>query len=398
MADIYSSPNVSGSRRFQTYMNQYGATSGRIPSASMLDSIIQAELEVSSRRMEENRRFAENQRQFDISQENAEETAAANRKAGLIGTGMQAATTGAVLRGLTMKPGDPYFGETLSNLTGKGYNYAKNLIYPGADLGITGGSLGIAGETSLGTLTAADVGAVQAGNTIFPMTSAGAPTMGATGTPMGSTAMATYAPYLAPAAAGYIGGQLGQPIGKLFGVGGKRERGVAGGALAGAAIGSIVPGVGTLVGGLIGGVVGGFGGGIIKGIGKVFCFIAGTPITMLDGGIKPIEEIDLLDGCERGGLVTGKGVVLTDDLYDYEGVKVSGSHAVYEDGEWKRVENSLKAISCPVDEPVRVYIINNDDHILMINGITFADYGEVTDSEDMTMQERLDYLNENCRI
>ena len=166
MADTsYSFPNISGSRRFQTYMNQYGATSGRVPSASMLDDIIQAELDASSRRMEESRRLTESQRQFDIGQQNMAETAAANRRAGLIGTGMNVAGTAGVLRALTMKPGDPYFGETLSSLAGKGvekvgegYNYAKNLISPSVTpgAGVTGPTIGSLGAGA--TLTGADLG------------------------------------------------------------------------------------------------------------------------------------------------------------------------------------------------------------------------------------------------
>ncbi len=51
-----------------------------------------------------------------------------------------------------------------------------------------------------------------------------------------------------------------------------------------------------------------------------------------------------------------------------------------------------------LDSPVIVYIVNNAAHRLIINGIEFADYGEVTDSNDMTMQERLDYLNGNSTL
>lgn len=134
------------------------------------------------------------------------------------------------------------------------------------------------------------------------------------------------------------------------------------------------------------------------GLSEVFCFAAGTPITLANGDAMPIENIDLFDECDEGGMVNGKGVTLANDLYDYAGVQVTGSHAVYEDGEWKRVKNSNKAIPLVVKGYVKVYIINNENHILIVNGIRFADYGEVTNSEDMTAQERLDYLNEHCRI
>ncbi len=100
MADIYNTPNLGSNRRFQTYLNQYGATSGRIPSSVMLDQIVQSELDASSRRMAESRRLAETQRQFDVSQQNAVDTAEANRKAGLVGTALQAGSTYALYNAL----------------------------------------------------------------------------------------------------------------------------------------------------------------------------------------------------------------------------------------------------------------------------------------------------------
>jgi len=133
-------------------------------------------------------------------------------------------------------------------------------------------------------------------------------------------------------------------------------------------------------------------------IGNLFCFLAGTPITMSDGTTKPVEDVGLMEDCAEGGMVTGIGIVLAKDIFNYEGIGVTGSHAVYEDGEWKRVKNSKYAAIVDSDLLVKVYIINNEKHTLMVNGIRFADYGEVTDSENMTAQQRLDYLNEYCRI
>jgi len=132
------------------------------------------------------------------------------------------------------------------------------------------------------------------------------------------------------------------------------------------------------------------------GLSEIFCFAEGTPITMADGTTKPVEQIDLFDVCEGGGMVNGKGVVIAEDIYDYEGVMVTGGHAVYEDNKWIRVKDSEKSILVALEEPIKVYIVNNEEHVLIINDIIFADYGEVTDSENMTADERLAYLNDNC--
>ena len=137
--------------------------------------------------------------------------------------------------------------------------------------------------------------------------------------------------------------------------------------------------------------------GILSGgLSEIFCFAEGTPITMADGTTKPVEQIDLFDVCEGGGMVNGKGVVIAEDIYDYEGVMVTGGHAVYEDNKWIRVKDSEKSILVALEEPIKVYIVNNEEHVLIINDIIFADYGEVTDSENMTADERLAYLNDNC--
>jgi hypothetical protein len=56
------------------------------------------------------------------------------------------------------------------------------------------------------------------------------------------------------------------------------------------------------------------------------CFIAGTPITMADGTTKPVEQVDLRDEVAVGGYVFATGKFIIDNLYEYKGIKVSGTH------------------------------------------------------------------------
>ena len=112
MADTYTyQPNYNRSNRFGTYLNQYGATSGRVPSARVLDEIIQSELDAASNNMYRNKTLqlqkeaqAEQIRQFGVSQQNAVETASANRTAGLVGTGMNLLGTYGLYRALRPSP------------------------------------------------------------------------------------------------------------------------------------------------------------------------------------------------------------------------------------------------------------------------------------------------------
>jgi hypothetical protein len=134
---------------------------------------------------------------------------------------------------------------------------------------------------------------------------------------------------------------------------------------------------------------------VFDAIGGLFCFAPGTQITMPDGRTKSIELIGLLEEVAKGGHVNARGSMLADNMYDYHGVKVTGSHAVFERGVWKRVEDSEDAELLFNNRVCVVHTLNTTRHRLLINGILFADYGEVTNSEGMTPAQRLEILNQN---
>lgn len=112
------------------------------------------------------------------------------------------------------------------------------------------------------------------------------------------------------------------------------------------------------------------------------CFIAGTPITMADGSTKPVEQVDLRDEVAVGGFVFATGKFLIDNLYDYKGIKVSGEHMVKEDGTWMRVKDSSNAVSMGDDEHV-VYVFGTEFRRIVINGIEFTDYFEISEKEEL---------------
>jgi hypothetical protein len=103
------------------------------------------------------------------------------------------------------------------------------------------------------------------------------------------------------------------------------------------------------------------------------CFIAGTPITMADGSTKPVEEVTLRDQVAVGGFVFGCGKFLVNDLYDYKGIKVSGSHMVKENTKWIRVLDSELGKSLgPGDHTV--YVFGCENRRILINDTLFTDY------------------------
>lgn len=143
--------------------------------------------------------------------------------------------------------------------------------------------------------------------------------------------------------------------------------------------------IGTAVGGPIGGAIGG-------AIGSVFgCFLPDTKITMADGSRKEIIDIDLKDNIEVGGKVFATGKFLINNLYDYKGVKVSGSHMVNENGKWLRVEDSDLAVSLGNDEHI-VYTLGSENRRILINNILFTDYFEVDDQLDL-LEKGDEYFN-----
>jgi len=163
-------------------------------------------------------------------------------------------------------------------------------------------------------------------------------------------------------------GMAGYGISKMLG-GSKKQN-------TGAGIGSAI---GMGVGGPIGGVVGGVIGAVVG------CFLPNTKVTMLDGTTKNIIDINLNDNISIGGRVFAHAKFLITDLYDYKGVKVSGSHMVNEDNKWLRVEESKLAKSLGNKEHT-VYTLGTDNRRILINNILFTDYFEVDEKEELQTQ------------
>ena len=121
------------------------------------------------------------------------------------------------------------------------------------------------------------------------------------------------------------------------------------------------------------------------------CFIKGTLVTMADGSTKPVEQVDLGDEVAEGGSVFAVGRFLNTELYDYKGVKVSGSHMVNEDGTWIRVRDTKHGKSLGNDLNT-VYVFGSENRRILINGILFTDYFEVNE-QDKLIEDSEDFFN-----
>jgi hypothetical protein len=113
----------------------------------------------------------------------------------------------------------------------------------------------------------------------------------------------------------------------------------------------------------------GSGGGYNQGN---FCFDPNTPIQMADGSEKKIKDIQLGDDT-KGGEVTGVfQFKATDEIHDYKGVTVAGSHYVKEDDKFIMVKDS--PISFKINRIPVVYSLDTTGRRIFINDIEFADY------------------------
>ena len=122
------------------------------------------------------------------------------------------------------------------------------------------------------------------------------------------------------------------------------------------------------------------------------CFLAGTMVEMEDGTFKAVETVQLGDRVAVGGMVFACGQFLSNDLHDYKGVKVSGSHMVYEDGHWTRVRDTKHGVPIS-DETVVVYNFGTEERRLLIEGILFTDYFEIS-AQELLLEKGDKYFDE----
>ena len=93
---------------------------------------------------------------------------------------------------------------------------------------------------------------------------------------------------------------------------------------------------------------------------------------MADGSTKEIKNIQLGDDT-KGGEVTGVfQFKASDEIHDYKGVTVAGSHYVKEDGRFIMVKDS--PLSVKIDKIPVVYSLDTSGRRIFINDIEFADY------------------------
>jgi hypothetical protein len=126
------------------------------------------------------------------------------------------------------------------------------------------------------------------------------------------------------------------------------------------------------------------------------CFAEDTEVYMADGTTKPIAELKLGDRVMGGDVVYNYFVgVNSGEAYLYDGICVTGTHAVNHEGEFKRIED-IDELDTTTKVDV-VFSVSTKNHKLIIKGdsgnrVEFADYDECYDV-DLSGEDRLKILN-----
>lgn len=111
------------------------------------------------------------------------------------------------------------------------------------------------------------------------------------------------------------------------------------------------------------------------------CFDENTEIAMINGYQK-IIDIRVGDILVDNSIVTGTLTTLSHDLdiYNINGDIVSGSHMIYLNNEWNRVEDSKEAILLNDYSKKYIYCLNTSSNLIYTKQNIYADYQETSDT------------------
>ncbi len=127
------------------------------------------------------------------------------------------------------------------------------------------------------------------------------------------------------------------------------------------------------------------------------CFDEDTLVDMEDDTKRKIKDMFIGYKIKEGGKILGIIDITSKniDMYSYNDVLVSGSHLVYENSRWKRVENSDFAKKISYDYNKNLICLITEKNKIYLNNTLFSDYQE---TDDILVNNNIDniilnYLN-----
>lgn len=129
------------------------------------------------------------------------------------------------------------------------------------------------------------------------------------------------------------------------------------------------------------------------------CFLATERFKLADGSSKMIMDITPADELLSGGQTYCTAQFICHEMYEYNLIKVAGSHAVLEGHEWIRVRDSKYSKRLYELDGSMVYVVWNEFHrMIHENSTVFTDYAETdATNERIVEMKNITELNNNVR-
>jgi hypothetical protein len=132
-----------------------------------------------------------------------------------------------------------------------------------------------------------------------------------------------------------------------------------------------------------------FGMSLLMSLNPAACFDKDTLLLMKNGDTQSITNVKIGDVLLYDGRITSimklssQGV----NMYKYKGVIVSGTHYVYEENKIIQIKDSKHSECCKQYTEKEIYCINTESKQIHINGITFADYDDLSPKDCKVLHE-----------
>ena len=112
------------------------------------------------------------------------------------------------------------------------------------------------------------------------------------------------------------------------------------------------------------------------------CFDKDTPFNLIDNSVKNIIDICPGDRLRDGSVVTAKMKVLASglDMYELNGIIVSGSHIVKHCNKWLPVRSHPDSKQIDDYNESFLYCLNTSNKIIVLNSTIFTDWDEIYDN------------------
>jgi len=120
------------------------------------------------------------------------------------------------------------------------------------------------------------------------------------------------------------------------------------------------------------------------------CFAGDTVIPLFQGGVKKIQDIDIGDQLQNGGVVTAtiQFAAADQNIYTLNGVFVTGEHRVFHPLlKWIKVKNHPDSVYNPDFIEPYVYCLNTTDKVFIIGETLFSDWDDIDETVIQSLQK-----------